>query len=401
VTEHPLSSLLALGTGGAGGIGDDTGHLGYDLQNLGMRRGTIETARANPLGLPTLDVCGLRGGVSAAASISDLPGLGVFGATPWPNHTEAGMGLRTPWPTLSAPPRVQQKWIAVESRFRRLHENIKLTDLQAQDGATKAEGVARCLRAQYYGQHATHACAQLIGSWAKGTQVRPPRDVDLHFYLPWSVYTRFDTRSGNRQSALLQEIKNVLSASYPNTAMRQDGQVVLVRFESYTIEVVPAFVLNNGRFVICNTANGGSYKEADPRAEVTYLDAVDAACSQNLRPLIRMLKAWQATCNVSIKSFHLELLAAEFLTSSPYRNKTYFWFDWITRDFFAWLYWRANGIVIAPGTGERMSIGSDWQSKAQSAWARAVKACEYEEANIVIQAGEEWQKIFGTDVPLS
>ena len=95
--------------------------------------------------------------------------------------------------------------------------------------------------------------------------------------------------------------------------MSGDGQAVLVRFETYNVEVVPAFELTNGRYWICNTRNGGSYKETNPWAEVSYIDAVDQANNRNLRPLIRMLKAWQGYCSVPIKSFQLELLAAYFL----------------------------------------------------------------------------------------
>jgi hypothetical protein len=111
--------------------------------------------------------------------------------------------------------------------------------------------------------------------------------------------------------------------------MRGDGQVVLVRFASYSVEVVPAFLLTNGRYRICNTHDGGSYIETDPVAEVNYIETVDRANNRNLRPLIRMLKIWQQNCSVLISSFQLELVAADFLRQSPWRNRDFFWFDWI------------------------------------------------------------------------
>jgi hypothetical protein len=48
-----------------------------------------------------------------------------------------------------------------------------------------------------------------------------------------------------------------------------------------------------------------------------------------------------------------------------------------------------------------MNIGEDWLTKAQSAYGRAYKACEYERANEMLAAGDEWQKIFGTDIAKS
>jgi Second Messenger Oligonucleotide or Dinucleotide Synthetase domain len=291
------------------------------------------------------------------------------------------------------------KWVAVRQRFEQFHGNLFLTPRQYLDGTTKRDGVVGCLNRYYYGAASDTEHSFLIGSWGKDTAVRPPRDVDLYFLIPPAVHSRFQGYVWNRQSALLQEVKAILAGTYPDTDMSGDGQVVLVRFESYSVEVVPAFLLTNGRYWICNTKDGGSYKETNPWAEIGYIEAVDQANNRNLRPLIRMLKAWQAWCSVPVKSFQLELLAADFVGKSPWRLYDFFWFDWITRDFFAYLYYRANSFVAVPGTLETIYLGNDWQSRAESAYYRAVKACDYEERNQVDAAGEEWQKIFGPQIP--
>lgn len=290
-------------------------------------------------------------------------------------------------------------WIAVRRRFTQFDANLALTPAQRQDGFTKRNGVVSSLNRHYYESLSTTDNSFLIGSWGKGTATRPPRDVDIYFVLPVSVYYRFQSYVGNRQSALLQEVKTVLAATYPDTDMRGDGQVILVRFGSYNVEVVPAFLLQNGRYCICDTHNRGSYKQTDPWAELHHIDATDQANNRNLRPLIRMLKAWQRNCSVPLKSFQLELLAADFLPASPWRLNDFFYFDWITRDFFAYLYHRANTFITVPGTLERIYLGNEWQSRALTAYNRAEKACEYEKLNLVEAAGEEWQKIFGQQIP--
>jgi hypothetical protein len=293
------------------------------------------------------------------------------------------------------------KWIAVRPRFEEFHRNLALTPRQQLDGMVKRDGVVGCLNRHYYGSTSGTENSFLIGSWGKDTAVRPPRDVDVYFLLPPAVHARLQGHVWNRQSALLQEVKGILGNTYPDTDMSGDGQIVLVQFETYSVEVVPAFLLTNGRYWICDTRNGGSYKQTDPWAEVGYLDAVDRANNHNLRPLIRMLKAWQVYCSVPIKSFQLELLAADFLGKSPWRLRDFFWFDWITRDFFAYLYHRPNTFVTVAGTLETIYLGNDWQSRAETAYYRAVKACDYEERNRLAAAGEEWQKIFGLQIPQS
>jgi hypothetical protein len=95
----------------------------------------------------------------------------------------------------------------------------------------------------------------------------------------------------------------------------------------------------------------------------------------------------------------LELLAADFLMQSPYRLKNFFWFDWIIRDVFAYLYYRANSYVVLPGVCKVLSLGDEWRSKVATAYHRAVKACDYEMKSLILSAGEEWQKIFGQQIP--
>jgi hypothetical protein len=54
---------------------------------------------------------------------------------------------------------------------------------------------------------------------------------------------------------------------------------------------------------------------------------------------------------------------------------------------------------MVPGTFEAIFLGSAWQSRSESAYYRAVRACDHEWDNRVDAAGEEWQKIFGFQIP--
>lgn len=159
-----------------------------------------------------------------------------------------------------------------------------------------------CLNRAYYNSNSGTDNSFLVGSWSKNTAIRPPRDVDVYFKLPAAVYYRFDNYGNNKQSALLQELKATLERTYPTTTnIRGDGPVVVVSFGTYCVEVVPAFELNNYQYWVCDTKNGGAYKETAPWAEIVHIDEADKRNAYNLRPLIRMLKAWQANCSVQIK----------------------------------------------------------------------------------------------------
>lgn len=158
-------------------------------------------------------------------------------------------------------------WVAVRQRFNQFNQNISLTLLQKVDGRTKLSGVLNCLNQSYYDLASGDANYLMIGSWGKDLATRPPRDVDVYFVLPPDVYYRFQNRLGNVQSALLQEVRGVLSPTYPNTTIQADRHVVLVSFGSYAVEVAPVFLLTDGSYWICDTTGIGRYKVANPIAE--------------------------------------------------------------------------------------------------------------------------------------
>jgi hypothetical protein len=289
----------------------------------------------------------------------------------------------------------------VADRFGTFLSNIALTEAQRQDGATKRASVCVVLNDKYYSSNSGTSNSLYVGSWGKSTRIRPPRDVDVLFSLPKSVYDRFERVVGNKQSQLLQEIRGALQASFPNTAIRGDGPVVIVPFQSYAVELLPAFKLQNGRYWIPITLNGGSYKEFDPDAEIKKVQDSNDKTGNNTRDLIRMMKCWQGYCSVPLKSFHIELIAIEFLDQWAHAGKSKVYYDWMMRDFFSFLLGKANLYVFAPGTYELMYLGDAWKSRAQTAYDRAVKATQYEADKKPTSAGEEWQKIFGIDIPIA
>lgn len=314
-------------------------------------------------------------------------------------------GLSTPRPparasSLLGTSQAVINWRCVRARFNRFLANLTITQAQREDGNIKHAGVRACLNRHYWGTRSETANSLLIGSWGKGTQVRPPRDVDILFLLPGDVHHRFEQRSGNRQSQLLQEVKDVLVATYAQTTMRGDGQVISIPFNSTPVEVSPGFRCTDGSILICDTNDGGRYKTSTAEVEERELSASDARWKGNTRALVGMLKQWQREHNVPLKSFMIERLAVHFLETWPYSHHDVFWYDWMIRDFFAWILKYVNGTLTMPVTAEVIPLGSEWQVRAERAHNSAVSACENEYGNYEALAGGDWQKIFGTEIPV-
>lgn len=293
------------------------------------------------------------------------------------------------------------QWIHVVRRFDRLIEAININYDEVSDGMKKLGRVISSLNRCYYDLSSESANMLVLGSWAKQTRVRPFSDIDVLFIMPYEVYQRFENRLGNRQSQMLQEVRANLKGTYPRTDIRGDGQVVIVNVDGVTIEVVPAILLQDGRYWICDTNNEGRYKLADPASELKALQTADTVCKGNARQLTRLLKKWQIENSVPIKAFQFERLVTEFLVQWEHNQRDGFWWDWMMRDFFLFMLGRANGFVTMPGTGELVALGADWLPKARAAYASALKACIYEQGNFEALAGTAWQEIFGNAVPVT
>lgn len=292
-----------------------------------------------------------------------------------------------------------RQWIYVIKRFTVLQGNLALKTEQIEDGATKLRGVVSSINRSYRGESSIDHYI-LAGSWGKDTAIQPPNDIDVFVVLPDEVFHRFNVRQGNVQSQLLQEVRTNLADTYPQTRMRGDGQVVVVGFNSVVVEVIPAFNAQGGGWIIADTNVGGSWKHVNPIAEIDALSATDAALNSNARKITKIMKQWRRHCNVPIKSFHIEQLVREALADMDWGKNSEFWFDWIVRDVFLYMYGRAGGGFYMPGGyNEWISLGDGWKSNVLTAYQRACKACDYERANLNLSAGAEWQKIFGGMIP--
>jgi hypothetical protein len=192
-------------------------------------------------------------------------------------------------------------------------------------------------------------------------------------------------------------MRSILQERYTTTEkIRGDGQVVIVPFKGgHTVEVLPAWRSKSKQYIIPNTHGGGSWKIVDHAAEFANVEDSDKRSSGNTRALIKMMKTWQEVCNVPVKSLVLEMRAVNFLASWQYYDKDSLYYGWMVRDFFESLIAKANSWCTIPGISEKLLYGDDWLSRAQSAYERTKKACNYEAAKKEYDAAVEWRKIFG------
>ena len=124
--------------------------------------------------------------------------------------------------------------------FDVLCSNIELDNFDEMEKSSKS--IAKKLNSVYYdldNDDTSHL--YIVGSVGRKTAIKGSSDLDILFDLPSDTYKKFDAYESNGQSALLQEVKKFLQERYPKTDISGDGQVVVIEFSRYTVELVPGF----------------------------------------------------------------------------------------------------------------------------------------------------------------
>ena len=177
-----------------------------------------------------------------------------------------------------------------------------------------------------------------VGYYGRGTARRGFSDLDMIFISPPDLYKRYNNYTYNGQSVLLQTVKNSIKNRYPLTDVRGDGQVVVVPFsDGMRFEVVPAFKNLDSSFTYPDSNGGGKWKITNPRPEIASIKKNNILTKGNLVNLCRMTRAWKKYGDVPIGGLLIDTLACKFLRSWADKEKSYYYYDWMVREFFEYL----------------------------------------------------------------
>lgn len=261
--------------------------------------------------------------------------------------------------------------------------------------------ITKRINLDYRNSSSETAYSWYVGSYGRGTEIWTS-DIDIIVQLPYETYAKFDAYGSNGQSALLQEVKGVLQKTYSKSFVKGDGQVIGINFtDGINFEIVPAFINKDDSYTYPDSNDGGSWKTTDPRKEIAAMNTRNSDTNKNLKRLCRMARAWKEKCNVSMSGILIDTLAYKFIGDWKYKDKSYLYYDFMSRDFFEYLknidtsqsYW------LAPGSNRYVCKSGNFQSKAKTAYDNAVAAISYESDNKAYSAKQKWREIYGTKFP--
>ncbi|SDQ60414.1 hypothetical protein SAMN05428982_1775 [Pseudoxanthomonas sp. CF385] len=264
------------------------------------------------------------------------------------------------------------------------------------------ELITRRLNLDFYNTDSRVQHSVQVGSYGRGTATAKTSDVDMIFWLPLSQYYRFDAYSGNGQSALLQAVRASVRATYSSTSVGADGQVVSVPFhDGINFEVLPAFENSDRSFTYPDANNSGRWRVTSPRPEIEAMNLMDSLCNGNLKNLCKMARAWKHVWSVPMSGLLIDTLAYQFIKDYEYRERSFLYYDFMSRDFFEFL--RSHSPLqtrwLAPGSGQHVYREGNFEYKALQVKNIAAAACAYQADTYGGVARAKWRQIYGTKFP--
>jgi hypothetical protein len=114
-----------------------------------------------------------------------------------------------------------------------------------------------------------------------------------------------------------------------------------------------------------------------------------------------MMRAWKKQWSVPIPGILIDTLAYQFMLTYEHREKSYMWYDWMSRDFFEYMaeqertqkHWRA------PGSSRYVYRDGTFEYKATRCRNIAIEAIKNETDGSNYSAKVKWREIFGNSFP--
>nr|WP_228131605.1 hypothetical protein [Acinetobacter sp. 216872] len=212
-----------------------------------------------------------------------------------------------------------------------------------------------------------------VGSYGRWTAIKGISDLDMLYIMPPS---KWDDYKNGGQSKLLKDTKDAILARYPRTTVFVDRLVVCVQYTNFYVEVQPVFKQDDGSYKYPDTKNGGSWKITKPQAELDEMQNMNNAKNRNLRRLCKMARAWKNKHGVSMGGLLIDTLAYNFMKSTTYYDdKSYMYYDWLSRDFFKFLADQPDrDHYQALGSNQDVKVKAKFQDAAQDAYDLCLEA---------------------------
>ncbi|RWX54847.1 SMODS domain-containing nucleotidyltransferase [Photobacterium chitinilyticum] len=283
--------------------------------------------------------------------------------------------------------------MTTSSNFNSLLNNLQIKN-KGQIGK-RYRCITRALNREFRNSESKTTNSKQVGSYGRKSGINGISDLDMLYVIPDSDRERFK----DKQSYLLQVVRNAIRKVYKNTDIRRDGQVVVVKFKDHVeFEVCPVFLENDGRYKYPDSNDGGSWRKCNPDDELRAFKELNEDRKGNLRHLSKMVRAWKNRNDVCMSGFLIDTLCYRFLQhNSDYDTSSFGKFDQLSLDFFTFLENEGDpDSYRAFGSLSKIPVKESFHKAAR----RAREICESAiEAKTESGERKEWKKLYGRPFP--
>ncbi|OZS43032.1 nucleotide-binding domain-containing protein [Photobacterium sanguinicancri] len=281
--------------------------------------------------------------------------------------------------------------MAITDMFSDFLQNLKVDN--AEQISNRYDEITGSLNKKFRDTESKQANSLQVGSYGRWTAIKGISDLDMLYIMPKG---KWDDYKNGKQYQLLSDVREAIKARYPKTDVCVDRLVVTVIYTNFHVEVQPVFEQDDGSFKYPDSYNGGSWKITKPREEIAAMTEFSRDKNNNLRNLCRMARAWKNKHGVGMGGLLIDTLAHNFLKSTDYYDdKSFLYYDWMSRDFFKYLSdLPKQDRFAALGSGQHVKVKKQFQRKAEKAYKLCLKAIDAGESS-----HDKWKKVYGRPFP--
>jgi len=141
-----------------------------------------------------------------------------------------------------------------------------------------------------------------FGSYTRDTIL--PRKVDEYSDVDYMVVFKDET---SKPQTYLDRLKRFVESKYATSEIFQSSPTIVLNLSHIRFELVPALAQSYGGYKIPGPASGYTdWITTDPTAFSTKLNDANKAHSYEIKPMIRLVKYWNAQASYVFGSFLLE-----------------------------------------------------------------------------------------------
>lgn len=207
----------------------------------------------------------------------------------------------------------------VASTFQSYLSSLELTNRERAEAVAQQIALRERLRLHVAGV----IDSRLMGSYLRGTAIRPLKDIDVFMVLDAQHHPRTTPEAPLR---VLQTVDRALREAYPNHRPRIQGRSVNIGFSGTGIgyDIVPAFAPtwtwapdSDPPYYEIPDRHASTWIRTNPTKHREACIAANERAGGMLNGLIKAVKHWNHASGKPLSGFHMEVMSYSALRSKP------------------------------------------------------------------------------------